>query len=97
MHSKHLFLCLQITVPLSPHQRDFSLHQSEIITENSNFPKSREEVIIYFSVSMDPSTTELLHLRLREHLGREGGKTERDWHGQEERRGKGREREERLE
>jgi hypothetical protein len=53
------------------------LHQSEIITENPNFPKSREEVIIYFSVSMDPSTTELLHLRLREHLGREGGKTVR--------------------
>lgn len=66
-----------MTVVLSPHQRIFSLHRTETITENPNFPKYREQVVVGFSASVDPSTTQFLHLRLREPLGREGGKTVR--------------------
>lgn len=61
----------QIIVATTPHQRSFSLQQTEPIPENQNWTHCRDQQLIGSLTQTGTFTRQLLHLWLREHLRRE--------------------------
>lgn len=69
LHSKYITLYPQASIAFTPHHRNL-LCRGQTITETHNWSKCRKQLIVACPTSVDTSTAQLLHPRLRNIVGK---------------------------